>query len=79
MKLVLDGAAVIQRSGQENAHRLALASQVSAPTIHRYIHRADEVISLDTQVLANILLKGMGLTPAQALELRLGDIFKFVE
>jgi hypothetical protein len=79
MKLVVNGEEVLKRSGLENAHQLALKSRVSYPTVERYINTPEKSVSLDTGVLASILLEGLGLTQEAALNLRLGDLFKFVK
>ncbi len=69
----------MELSRTENAHQLAMKSKVSYPTIDRYINKSNEIVSIDSAVLAKILIDGMGLTIAQAKELRLGDIFDIVE
>lgn len=79
MKLVLNSTEIMRRSRQENAHRLALVAQVSAPTVNRLINNPNAVQSFDAEALGNILTKGLGLTVEEAGELKLSDVFLFVD
>ena len=76
MKLRLKGAEILKRSGAENAHQLALKSQVSYPTVDRWVNRPETVKSIDSTVLAALLAHGWGLSADEILNLKLGEVFE---
>ena len=67
-----------ERKLKQNKHRLSLTEQVSYPTVHKYFS-GEDIRNFSGDVLYAILVTGMGLTLDQASELRLGDVFEFVE
>ena len=79
MKFILRGSRLLELSGMQNAHQLALRSQVSYPTIDKYVNRPELVGSFDTTVLAEILSRGLGMTPEQISNITLGDLFELAE
>ena len=79
MKLVPDGAKLLEKSGLANAHQLSLKARASYPTVEKYVNRPESLVSMDCAVLAALLLDGLELKQDQALDLRLGDIFKFID
>ena len=78
-RLQVKGAALLERSGEPNANQFAHKVRVSAQTGYRYTETPERVLAFDAGVLARILTLGLGLTPEQALELKIGDLFEFVE
>jgi hypothetical protein len=66
-----------QKRGVDNLHQLHLRSGVSWQTTHKYVTNK-EIASVDLTVLADLLTDGVGLTPEEIANLRLGDIFEFV-
>lgn len=78
-KLVLKGQNILSLSGEDNPHRLSLKSQVSYPTIERYINRPENVQAIDLGILASLLTAGLGLTAEEALALPLSTLFDLVE
>jgi hypothetical protein len=79
MKLVPNGQKILEMAGVPNGHQLSLRARVSYPTIDKYVNRAQFAFSVSTEAMAAILLDGIGLSPEQALDLRLGDVFELVE
>jgi hypothetical protein len=65
--------------GIENPHQVHLRSQVSWPTVSKYLSEdpatLDEMRSVDLEVLYGLLVDGFGLSEHEALNLRLGDLF----
>lgn len=78
-RLRVKGAVLLERSGEPNANQFAHKVRVSAQTGYRYTETPEQVEAFDSSVLARILTLGLGLTPKQALELKIGDLFEFVE
>jgi hypothetical protein len=78
-RFVLKGHAILERSGELNAHRLSLRAQISYPTIDRYINRSEALTSVDLALLAQLLTSGLGLTPQEVLAMPLSDLFDYVE
>lgn len=66
-----------------NKHKLSQTEQVSYPTVMKYITRkgADDfdIRTFSGDVLYAILITGMGYTPEDAANLRLGQVFEIVE
>jgi len=62
----------------ENAHQLSLRSRMSWPTISKYINTPEKISSISMDVLAGILIDGLGMTPEQVADMRFGDLFEFV-
>lgn len=61
-----------------NKHQLSQTEKISYPTILRYLS-GDEIQMFSGSVLYSILVHGMGLSPDEISELRVGDLFEFVE
>jgi hypothetical protein len=63
-----------------NSHQVHLRSQVSWPTVSKYLSddpaTLDEMRSLDLEVLYGILVDGLGLSEEEVLNLRLGEILE---
>jgi hypothetical protein len=76
-KLILKGKELLERSGEENPHRLSLKVQMAAPTVHRYISQSNRVQALDLTVFPQLVMRALGLTEVQFLELKIGDLFEF--
>lgn len=76
MKLVFKGAEVLNKSGAGNAHQLGLRLRISATTAYKYFSKPDEVQAFDVAILAAIITDGLGLSPEEAMNLKLGDIFE---
>ena len=78
--LRIKGSAMLELGeGAENAHRLALRSRKSYPAIRGYIDEENAKARIDLDVITAILVDGLGFTQEQVLDIRIGDIFKFVE
>lgn len=60
-------------------YRMRESGAASYPTIHKYMTAPDEVHHISLKVLYGILVDGLGYTPEEAAELRMGDIFDFVQ
>ena len=54
-------------------------ARVSWPTIHKYMTRPDGIPQFSGSVLAQFLTDGLGLTTKQAGDLRLSEVFDFVD
>jgi len=79
LKLVLKGRALLERSETPNAHQFSLKARVSYPTVERIVNRPEAVKAIDLFNLAALLTDGLGLTPEQALSLKLSDVFDIVD
>ena len=78
-RLRLNGAKLLTIGrGADNVHKLALESKRSYPAVKSYVEDPDKN-RIDLDVLGSILVDGQGLTPEQMLNLRLGDVFEYVE
>ena len=77
MKLILKKQILLSLSGLDNPHQLALRSQVSSPTVNKYVNNPETVDAIDAQVLSSILLNAAGFSPEKILDMKLGDIFEF--
>lgn len=64
--------------GAENAHQLSLRSRLSWPTVYKYITTPERITTISMDVLAGLLIDGLGLTAAQILDMRFGDLFEYV-
>lgn len=66
-----------------NKHKLSQTEQVSYPTVMKYITKKDaedfDIRTFSGDVLYAILITGMGYTPEDAANLRLGQVFEIVE
>jgi hypothetical protein len=78
-KLTFKKMALLELSKLENPHRLSLRSGVSYDTTLRFVNEPEKVKDIDTTVLASLLLKGLGMSEKEVLDLRLGDLFAFVD
>jgi len=65
--------------GAINSHQLHLRSRISYPTVRKYIEKPGEVHAYNAAVLAGILIDGQGLSVAEVLELKIGDLFEIVK
>ena len=61
-----------------NSHQISLSAGVSHPTIAKWLEEPDEVKYLHLRSLAGILVDALRMTPEEALDLRLGDLFSYV-
>lgn len=77
----LKGSSLLEKAkdnGVENMHQLHLQAGVTYQTIHRYIN--DEGLEkLNLNVLASVLINGIGYTPDELMDVKFGDIFEYVE
>lgn len=65
----------------KNKHQLSQEERVSYPTVHKYLsdrHNSD-ISMISGDVLYAILVKGMGLSTKDVEDMRVGDLFEFVE
>jgi hypothetical protein len=67
-----------QGRGVPNRHQVSLEAGVSYPTVDKYLRQPETVGSIHLRSLAGILVDAMKMSPEEALELRLGDIFEFI-
>jgi len=77
----LKGAELLDRfhkRGLESYHRISLQARVTYPTVRLWLQDESTVVSLHLPSLAGLLVDGLGLTPQQALSLRLGDLLDYV-
>ena len=77
----LKGAALFERfrkRGFDNHHRISLQARVTYPTVQFWLQDEPAVESLHLPSLAGLLVDGLGMTPEQALSLRLGDLLDYV-
>ena len=51
---------------------------MSRPTLSNWVNSSETVSRLDLNSFTNLLVDGLGLSPDQALNMKLGDIFEFV-
>lgn len=65
--------------GTDNVHQFSLRAQVSAQTAYKYLQTPENVHAVDLKVLYALLIRGLGLTEKQMLDLKIGDLFKIVE
>ncbi len=79
MRLIFKKGALLDRSGSDNPHQLALKARVSSPTVAKFVNAPESVQVVDMAVLAALVTEGFGLTKRQALDLRLGDLFEIVD
>jgi hypothetical protein len=79
MRFILRGKKLLEMSGLENAHQLALRSQVSYPTVDRYVNRPETIVVTDLSILAAILERGCGLSHDQIANLAISDLFVLLE
>jgi hypothetical protein len=80
-KLRLKGRPIMDLGrGVENPHQVHLRSQVSWPTVNKYLSgdvaTLDDMKSVDLEVLYGILVDGLGLSEAEVMNLKLGDILE---
>jgi len=65
--------------GMENRHQVSMRAGVSYPTIAKWFGEPESVESIHLPSLAGILVGALGMTPAEALKVRLGDLLEYVE
>lgn len=63
----------------ENRHQVSMQAGVSYPTIDKWFTEAETVESLHLRSLAGILIGAFRMSPAEALNKRLGDFLEYVE
>ena len=73
----LKGRELLEKYGV-SMYRVAADGGLSYPTVHKYLTRPDDVQHMSLDVLYG-LLRGVGLTSEQAAQLKLGDLFEFVD
>jgi hypothetical protein len=78
-RIVFKKNVLLELSGLPNPHQLALRSRVSSPTIAKYVNAPETSEVIDAAVLASILIDGLGKSEKEVLNLRLGDLFEFVD
>jgi hypothetical protein len=78
-KIVFKNGALMELAKVDNAHRLAMRAGVSYSAVTKYVNHPETVDALDMTVFASLLLRGLELSPDAALDLRIGDLFEFVE
>lgn len=60
-----------------NRHQISMQSGLSYPTVLKYTgDDVDDIQVFSGEVLYGLLTHGLGLTPAQVADLRLGDVFE---
>ena len=77
----LKGAKLLERfhkRGLSSYNRISLQARVTYPTVRLWLQEESTVESLHLASLAGLLVDGLGLTPEQALSLRLGDLLDYV-
>jgi hypothetical protein len=79
IRLRLKGQKLLSMSKMPNPHQLALKVQMAAPTVHRYVIQSDRVMAIDLQVLPQLVMRALDLTPEQLLDMKVGDLFEFVD
>lgn len=62
----------------KNIQEVATKSGMTYPTAFRWIDRPEEITGINLENLAGFLIDGLGLTPEEVINLRLGDVFDFV-
>ena len=62
--------------GADNIHALSMRSQRSYQAVHDFATGIQK--RLDLEVVSSILLSGLGMTQAEVLDLRIGDLLEFV-
>lgn len=78
MKIIIKKQVLLELSGLGNPHQLALRSNVSYPTVNKYVNNTESVDAIDAEVLCSILLNGVGLSKEQILEMKIGDLFEIL-
>ncbi len=67
----------------ENPHQVHLRSQVSWPTVSKYLSDDTKVLdgmkSMDFEALYGLLVDGLGLSEDEVLNLKLGDILEVTQ
>lgn len=67
-------------AGARNIHDLSLRSKRSYPVIRDYItYGGSKKGSVDLSVLASILMDGLELKESEILEMKIGDLFEFLD
>ena len=77
----LKGATLKQmakRAGIDNKHQLSMKAGISYPSSVTWMTEPEKLESIHLPSLAGILIDAFGMTPSQALDLRLGDLFEYV-
>lgn len=78
-QFVFKGGKLLNKSGLGNIHQVTLRARISAQTGYKYLQTPENVKSVDMKVLASILIDGIGLSPKQILEMKIGDLFELVD
>lgn len=73
----LRGEGLLKEAGDIPLHRACRRAGVSYPTIHRYIN-GEDVNGVSLPILYNFLTLGLGLSPSQLAEKKLGEIFDLI-
>ncbi len=68
-----------QRRGVPNVHQLSKRTDVSYPTVRRYIEEPEKVEAVSLKALTAFLVDGCGMSPAEISDLKFGDIFEYHE
>jgi hypothetical protein len=77
-KIILKSKRLLEISGL-NTNQLAMKARVPQQTAYKYIGKPEKVQALDATTLAKFFLDGLGLSPEQVLEMKIGDLFEFVD
>ncbi len=78
----LKGADLLRRFHQRqllNHHQISLQARVTYPTVREWLQDDPPVESLHLPSLFGLLVDGLGMTPREALDLRLGDLLEAVQ
>lgn len=78
-RFVFIGKKLLEKSGLDNIHQVTLRARISTFTGYKYFNTPENVKSVDMKVLASILIDGIGLSPKQVLEMKIGDLFELVD
>lgn len=79
MKLILRKNILLSMSKLDNNHQLALRSRVSSPTVRKYNSEPESINLLDTKVLCEILVNGVGMDKKDILNMKISDLFEILE
>jgi hypothetical protein len=77
----LKGSMILEagkRKGIENIHQVSMRSGVSYPTAYRYIEKPEKVEAVSLRALYGVLVDGIGMSPEEIANMRLGDLFELV-
>lgn len=78
----LKGSALLERSREkgraQNAHQAHLKSEVSWPTVLKYLDQSDKIRLIDTESLYGIIVDGLGFSRNELRELSFLDVFDMI-